>query len=138
MLFNQSLPEKLSEYLRNAPSFVEAYEPHEGYTMFVFALPESLRESFINPVLAGKYSEADRTVVELYFPKDPNHARYGNRLVFDKSDLWRTDWENRIGISLPEGAEVWSKATKETENYGYINPSELGLDAPTDQLKVGE
>lgn len=138
MLYNQDLPEKLSEYLRNASSFVETYVPHEGYTMFVFALPQSLRESFIDPVLAGKYSEADKAVVELYFPKDPNHPRYGNRLVFDKSDLWRTEWENKIGVSLPEGAEVWSKATKETENYGYINPSDLGLDEPTDQLKVGE
>jgi len=138
MLFNKDLPEKLSEYLRNHQSFVETYEPHEGYTMFVFALPESIKESFINPVLAGKYSEADKAVVDLYFPKDPNHARYGNRLVFDKSDLWRTEWEKKIGISLPEEAEVWSKATKNTENYGYVDPTELGLDEPTDQLKVGE
>lgn len=138
MLFKSNLPEILSEYLRNDPSFVETYVPDEGLQMFVFALPESLKESYVKPVLAGKYSEADRKVVDLYFPNDPNHIRYGNRLVLDKSDLWRDEWEKKIGVSLPEGAEVWSKAKQENENYGYINPTELGLDERTDQLKVSK
>jgi hypothetical protein len=106
--------------------------------MFVFVLPESLKESYVKPVLAGKYSEADRQVVDLYFPKDPNHARYGNRLVFDKSDLWKLDWEKKIGISLPEGAEVYPKAQPKNETYGYIDPSEFGLAEVTDQLKVSQ
>ena len=136
MLYNKDLPDSLSEYLRNHQSFVETYEPEEGLTMFVFALPESIKESYVKPVLAGKYSQADRKVVDLYFPKDPNHPRYGNRLVLDKSDLWRADWEKKIGISLPEEAEVWSKAQQKNETYGFIDPTELGLAEATDQLKV--
>lgn len=138
VLFNKDLPNSLSEYLQSHQSFVETYEPEEGLTMFVFVLPESLKESYVKPVLAGKYSEADRLVVDLYFPKDPNHARYGNRLVFDKSDLWKLDWEKKIGISLPEGAEVYPKAQPKNETYGYIDPSEFGLAEVTDQLKVSQ
>lgn len=137
-MFNNNLPDILSEYLQKHQSFVETYTPQDGCIMFVFALNESIKESYVKPVLAGKYSETDRSTVNLYFPNDPNHPRYGNRLVLDKSDLWRKEWENKIGVSLPEGAEVWPKAKKEEEIYGYFEPSEHSLDVPTDRMKVSE
>lgn len=121
LLFNKDLPKELSEYLQTSQYYVEDYEPSlVGYRMFVFKLPEETLEGYVKHVLAGEYSKADKTVVDRFFPNTPSSPRYGNRLVFEKSDLWRKDWESKIGMSLPEGAEVWPRPTPKRETYGYI------------------
>lgn len=88
--------------------------------MFVFTLPEEVKETYTDHVLAGKYSQADKAVVDKYFPDVPSHVHYGNRLVFYKSPLWAEQWESKIGQPLPEGAEVFTRPTASTELYGHV------------------
>jgi hypothetical protein len=95
------------------------YEPQKAKRIFVFRLPKEVKEGYTFKILEGKYSEADRKVVNKYFPADPSHSLYGNRLIFDKSELWRQEWEKK-GVSLPEDAEVYSKPFARNELYGYV------------------
>jgi hypothetical protein len=96
--------------------------------MFVFKLPEETLEGYVKHILAGEYSKADKTVVDRFFPNTPSSPRYGNRLVFDKSDLWRKDWESKVGMPLPEGAEVWPRPLPTRETYGYIKHETNAID----------
>ena len=92
--------------------------------MFVFLLPEEVKKTYTDHVLAGKYSQADKQVVDRYFPDDPRSLYYGNRLVFYQSPLWAEKWESQIGQPLPQGAEVYSRPTPSTELYGYVKDNE--------------
>ena len=123
--YSENLPENLVEHFQKHPAFVEMYEPQKGKRIFVFNLPKEVKQTYTTKVLAGKYSEADKKVVEKYFPNDPNHTLYGNRLVFDKSDQWRIYWENR-GVSIPEDAEVYSRPLPKNEQYGYVKSKNSG------------
>jgi len=98
------------------------YDPQKGKRIFVFRLPQEVKKSYTAKVLAGKYSEADRQVVDKYFPNDPSHPLYGNRLVFDKGEQWRNYWDAR-GVVIPENAEVYSKPQAKNEQYGYVKPN---------------
>ena len=123
MEYNSNIPQELVEHLKSNPHFKEQYSPQDGRILFVFSTPEEVRENFVLKVIEGKYSEADRKVVDKYFPDNPSHSRYGNRLVFLKSDLWKQRWEREIGVVLPDGAEVYSKPFPRNEVYGYYNDS---------------
>lgn len=89
--------------------------------MLVFRLKDEDKEKVVTPFLKGEYSKVDRTYVERNFPANPLHPNAASRLVFDKSDITRKYWENLLQVSLPEGAEVWSKPRKNEEVYGYIS-----------------
>lgn len=120
------MPQDLVEHLQKHPSFVESYKPNEVSILFVFRLPKNASK-YTASILAGKYSEADRTIVDKYMPKDPSHFRYGNRLVIERDQRWRDYWEERIGTSLPEGAEVYPRPLPKKELYGYVpNEQEPG------------
>lgn len=104
--------------------------------MFVFQLPTNTLEKYVKPVLAGEYSKADKKVVDEFFPNSPSSPRYGNRLVFEKSELYKRDWEAKIGVALPEGAEVWPRPLPQRETYGYIKDNgapDAKLDEAIDQ-----
>ena len=77
--------------------------------IFEYNISEKDYTDIILPFLDGKFSIIDRDYVAKYFPNDPNSALYKNRLILDKSTLIRKEWEDRLGVSLPDGAEVWSK-----------------------------
>lgn len=123
LLFNNNLPEPLVTYLEGQPSFVERYSPLRGYTTFVFKMSDEDVKGVLNPFLEGKYSEIDRNYVNKFFPNIASHRLYGNRLVLTKSPAKRMYWENRIGVTLPEEAEVWPRPKKENEVYGYVKES---------------
>jgi hypothetical protein len=121
MLYNKDLPQELSDYFKTVPSYVEDYAPTMlGYRMFVFELPKDTLAGYVKHILVGEYSKADKVIVDKHFPLSNMHPRYGNRLVFERSDLWRKDWEEKIGVSLPENAEVWPRPFPKRETYGYI------------------
>jgi len=117
--FADTLPQILTEHLQSKPTFVEDYEPQKGKRIFVFRLPEEVKEAYTFKILEGKYSEADRSVVDRLFPNDPHHSHYGNRLILEKSDVWKKQIEKEIGVSLADGAEVYSKPFPRNEVYGY-------------------
>ena len=117
--FAATLPQSLTKHLQSSPTFVEDYEPQKGKRIFVFRLPEEVKEAYTFKILGGKYSEADRKVVDRLFPNDPHHSHYGNRLILEKSDVWKKQLEKEIGVSLADGAEVYSKPFPRNEVYGY-------------------
>lgn len=96
--------------------------------MFVFRIPEEVKEGLVKPVLEGAYSKADKGLVEKYF-SDPK--RQGNRQVFAKDPVYKTYWEELIGMPLPEDAEVWPKPTPSRETYGYVKDFNHGTIEPT-------
>jgi hypothetical protein len=120
--FADTLPQSLTEHLQSSPTFVEDYVPQKGKRIFVFRLPEEVKETYTFKILEGKYSEADRKVVDRFFPNDPHHSHYGNRLILEKSDVWKKQIEKEIGVSLADGAEVYSKPFPRNEVYGYYEP----------------
>lgn len=69
--------------------------------------------------MAGKYSKIDRDYVVKHFPNDPGHRYYGNRLVLDRSPILRKLIEKELDVTLPKGAEVWSKPSLTSEVYAY-------------------
>ncbi len=131
MVFNENLPEPLSNYLSSSPYFVEKYSPLKGHTTFVFKLTDEVTEGVIVPLLKGKYSEIDRAYVNKHFPDNPAHRLYGNRLVLTKSPSQKAFWENRIGVSLPPDAEVFPRPQEKTEIYGYIANNDEAPPDPT-------
>ena len=126
------IPETLDGELRSLPSFETSYVTSTGDVMYVFALSEEVQKSVVQPFLEGKYSTVDKTYVDAHFPNLPAHRLYGNRLVFDKSERLRKMWEEKIGVTLADDAEVWPAPRKKDEVYGYLNES--GTELP--QLAV--
>ncbi len=124
LLFSKQMDAETSEKYTKAANFSTSYEVPNGI-MYVFSLTEEEKEKIVKPFLQGKYSELDKDYVEKYFPLDPKHALYGNRLVIEKSDKYVKYWSDQ-GVELPANAEVWSRPdlTNEIYNYGY---SELSL-----------
>lgn len=119
MEYNDLIPQNVREHLKANPNFKEEYSPQDGRNMFVFTIPTEYVESYVLKVIDGKYSEASKEVVNKYFPDNLSHPRYGNRLVFLKSEQWKEKWERELGVVLPDGAEVYSKPFPRNEVYGY-------------------
>jgi len=88
-----------------------------GDQVYVFTISEEDREKVVKPFMEGKYSQIDRAYVDKYFPAIPSHKLYGNRLVLDRSKVFKQMWEEKIGVELPEDAEVWSRPTPQNETY---------------------
>lgn len=124
LLFSKQMDAETSEKYKNAANFSTSYEVPNG-VMYVFSLTEEEKEKIVKPFLQGKYSELDKTYVEKFFPLDPKHALYGNRLVIEKSPKYVKYWSEQ-GVEIPADAEVWSRPdlTNEIYSYGY---SELFL-----------
>ncbi len=112
------LSEDLKQKLEAHPQFVTTYQPQDGKVMFVYKLDEATKEKVVKPVIDGQYSKVDRTYVESNFPVNSTTLTT-NRMVFDKHPRLAQMWEERIGVALPEDAEVWSKPKKEVEIYRY-------------------
>lgn len=140
-MYNEKLPETLSTYLSSHPLFVEKYHPRKEHTTFVFKMSDEDKEAVLSPFLKGEYSQVDRKYVDKYFPNNPAHRLYGNRLVFDKHPAKRSYWEAKIGQTLPADAEVWPKPHPKTEVYGFINdsnvtPSVMGMGEKEEDLNL--
>lgn len=117
LLFSKQMDAETSEKYKNAANFSSTYEVPNGI-MYVFSLTEEEKEKVVKPFLQGKYSELDKTYVEKFFPLDPKHALYGNRLVIEKSDKYVKYWSDQ-GVELPANAEVWSRPDLTNEIYTH-------------------
>lgn len=116
MVFRSGLPELLMEFLVSHPAFRTMYCPKDGLVVFSFAHGEYV-EGTVKPFLKGAYSKVEREYVEKYFPNVQTHPRYGTRKVFDKHVDWKVWQEDRIGVTLPDDAEVWCKVKMTNEIF---------------------
>lgn len=94
--------------------------------IFIFNLNEDFKTKVIKPFIEGKYSNIDRKFVEathpVYISEDTlSYGKNKVRLVLDKSDELKQEWEELLDAKLPENAEVWSIPSKETEILDYFN-----------------
>lgn len=119
LLYKHTLSERVSSLLMSSTLYVTSLCPKEGELLFVFKVPDETYRKVFQPFIKGKYSEVDRSYVELHFPNDPASKLYGNRLVFDKSPIMRAKWEEALDVTLPDEAEVWSKPKRENEYYEF-------------------
>lgn len=77
--------------------------------------------NILMPYLAGKYSTIDKEYVNTYFPPTREDGAVNiTRLVFDRSDMLRKYWEDKIGVKLPSDAEVWSIVDPQTEDISFL------------------
>lgn len=113
-----TLSEDLIKKLEAHPQFVTTYVPTDGKTMFVYKFDEHTKDKVVKPVIEGKYSKVDRDYVESNYPLSSSKL-VTNRMVFDKHERLKQMWEDRIGTTLPDDAEVWSKFRIQDEIYRY-------------------
>lgn len=91
----------------------EIVETLEGDIVYVYEFDDITYRQIILPIAKGKYSQVDREYVRKYY-SNPNSV---NNQVLTKSNKLRAYWENKIGCTLPENAEVWSLPDLNKENY---------------------
>lgn len=87
--------------------------------MFTFKPDEITYKTIFKPFVDGKYSQIDRAYVEKYFNYLEDGVKNMNYAVLTKSPALRLYWENKIGVKLPDDAEVWSRPEKRDEIYAY-------------------
>lgn len=128
LLFN---PEKFtkefewfSEELRTHPLYTYEYDCPDnpyGKVVFVFSiLPEYQQNlSFFKK---GQYSKFDQKYVNNWFPKFLPDSTISKRWqVFKKDAGLKQTLEEKLGVKLPETAELWDLPTPEEEILNY-NP----------------
>lgn len=93
--------------------------------VYIFSLSEDFKRSVILPFSEGKYSQIDRKFVEAMHPvfisDDGMSGKNKARLVLDKSDEIKQEWEEALDVKLPNNAEVWSIPSKEEEVLDYFH-----------------
>lgn len=93
--------------------------PRATFLLALQYTPEQ-RKGVVKPFIDGRYSQIDRSYVAKSFPVyTSNGTISGNYAILTKSPILKKYWEERIGVTLPEDAEVWSKIKKEDETFVY-------------------
>lgn len=103
--------------MKDHPLFVDSYPRTVNTTMFVYDIRQF--PSIVEPFLNGKYSKIDRQYVTSKFPIIEGRTRSLNREILDMSPRIRDYQSNRIGIKLPDNAEVWDKPVQAKEVFGF-------------------
>lgn len=104
--------------LRKHRWYEDELHQHEAI-IFVFKIPKKEKTKIVDPFLKGKYSEIDKDYVDKNFNFKINGRLSINYRICNKDEAIRAYWENKIGLPLPENAEVWSKPEERDEIYGY-------------------
>lgn len=126
-------PIHLDACLRNLtthPQYITYFNSsYNDNLFFVFEITQN-QKKIVDPFLLGQYSKIDRIYVENTFKKEQSGNTSLNWRILNKDENWerpshvmslRDYWFARIGIELPENAEVWSKPEKRDEIYCYID-----------------
>ena len=116
--------EQLNDVLKtfvSHPQYITHYnsEIHETI-FFVFEFTKN-QLKIVEAFLAGQYSLIDRDYVAKYFKPDSLNYRI---LTKDANRAYENSlhkyWYDRIGIHLPDNAEVWSRPEKKDEIFGFL------------------
>lgn len=122
LLLQASIPDTELNKLRAHSWYETEYDPTDKEIMIVFKPDIESRKKLFIPFVNGKYSEMDKYYVHSTFgKKNEIGERNLNWKVCNKDPKLKAYWEERIGITLPDSAEVWSAPKKEDEIYNYEN-----------------
>jgi hypothetical protein len=123
-------------YKRIQDNSLGHYEVSTDRVGYIWELTDTEKEKIVHPFLEGKYSLIDREYVTNNFPEKefigfdvfgkPQYKTLTNWKILTKSPELRNWQEERLGVSLPEDAEVWAKPEKKEEIFNYVekNPGE--------------
>jgi len=124
LVLNGAITSELREILDNHPQKVS-----ESDGIYTFAITDKDKETIVSPFLKGKYSEIDRDYVAKNFPNKeyigtnqhgrPVYKPLVNYKILTKDPSLKEWWEEKYGLALPEGAEVWSRPEPEDEIMYY-------------------
>ena len=110
------------ELLRKHKWYVGEYDPTNVSIMFIFQPSEDIRREVVKPFYEGKYSQISKSYVNKYFNTQSNLGLKPLQWkICNRNSSMKLYWEERIGVTLPEDAEVWSRPKKQDEIYGYTN-----------------
>lgn len=125
VLTKPDLNKDLKNFLLTHPQYVCDYTVKDGL-LFEFKIDEDYRD-VVKTFLKGKYSHIDKDYVKKFIPKmkmDPIARKQyvsTNYMIVNKWDSLKQMWEEDLDVTLPEGAEVWSRPEKEKEIYEYTD-----------------
>lgn len=102
-------------HLRLKKMITDDYDYEDGYVVTVHPIPTKWMKDY-TLFRQGKYSQFSEEYKSL-FPRfndvEINGIRVNaptlQKLIFDRSELIKKYWEQRLGFPLSEGAEMWSK-----------------------------
>lgn len=131
------------ETLRNRKDFHTMRSTAKGILMS-FTFTDDFKLRVVKPFLMGKYSQIDRDYVKNHFQKHRFDGRKfiksNNYCILHKDPDYKAAWEERLGTSLPDDAEVGSRPIKEKEVFAYpkqTDPYEEKLKKILSNEKVG-
>lgn len=109
-----------NEYERTK-SVIDDYDYADGYVVIVYTLDPKYSSDF-ELIRKGKYSSTSQTFQNL-FPQKMSHRKNGlakeqwtlQFMVFNRRQEMVKYWENKLGVSLDKGQEVWHMFNEENE-----------------------
>lgn len=113
---------KTMDYITSNPFFLTRYMTPNKTLMFRFSFSDEVKQSIVKPFLEGKYSKIDREYMRAHFNKyvsETSGQFSTNWMILNKHPQLRKYWEEQIGTTLSQDAEVWSKPEKHDEIYNY-------------------
>lgn len=116
LLFDDTISRTRRSELMVHPALVKMHVVDDGF-LFCFKPSEEYISTVIEPFIKGQYSKISQDFASKYYPKFTLN-------ILSKDEDIKKKWEEKIGISIPEGMEVWPKPEKEEEIYGYKSKSD--------------
>lgn len=118
-------PESLQEFeefcslLREQDNYIDEYDPEEGKVMVVMKVLDKWSKVY-DQFIIGKYSNFPKEYVHQFFRpkvyvglselyKEPVWKDSVNWKILHRCDTLKHDLEKRLDVSLPQGAEVFSR-----------------------------
>jgi hypothetical protein len=137
LLFKPENIDRFREFLENeyirTKNLIDDYDYENGFVVLVYTLDKKWKKDFAL-IREGLYSQTSQEFQEL-FPKVLKIMKRGLHKdelsmqfrIFKKDDYLREYWEEKIGCSLPEDAEVWPvfQLEEETLDLDKIKQEEL-------------
>lgn len=123
----EDLLDSITKELRDHDQYIVEFD-EDNSVFFVYKFTDKQKIDIVEPFLDGKYSKISRSYVAKYFPKFTKYGTVSNNWRILIKDEWerphyipslKAMWEEKIGTSLPENAEVWSRPMKRDEIYNY-------------------
>lgn len=111
--------------------FFKCKHYHDNYyldndrLLLIYTYPDIVKYGVVKEFIEGKYSRISSWYVNQYYQPYVNGKPSINYRILKRDPELKKYWEEKTGITLEEGAEVWSKIKEEDEilNYNQLEPS---------------
>lgn len=124
LISNVKAGENLILNLRSQKSYVIEYKVSDFETMVVLNLPARFLKDY-DIFIKGKYSTLSHDAKKLIL--ENSVADGTNAKILRRDPALREQWEERLGISLPEDAEVYQRPEPQTERFQLVREGENSL-----------